>query len=470
MHGRIFLVLIVALSLWFFLGGFEVDLTFVFGFVSFFLVSGYVLEVFRGHRDYFDPAFLFSMWVLFFLFISPVSQLEWDFWPFLPSMDRDRGWVYLWSFLNLVGVFIFILSMHFSYSMSSVYRIRYSFNNKRFLFFGIGGLVICFLAQVYIYAGFGGVSGFIAAFGERQALGVEEYNPFEGYGAIMLLAESFKIIFPMMVVVFFKGSRWFKSERAFLLFMVVCLCVSLFFGGLRGSRSSTLFSLFFAAGMYHFYIRRIGRSMILMGGILFILFSSMYYWYKIAGVDGLTGNAEVYSERENVTQYLVVRDLGRMDIQSLALKRYLDDGYEYSFGRTYLVSIFSAVPKQLIPFTPDQITKEKTDILYGQGWYSPGATRQTTLVMGQFGESFVNFGIFGVFLFFFLLGVWSGRLQRVIYHRDIDVLTLLVPFASLTIVLLLITDMNVVLYQLVRYLLLPLGLALMCLTKEVVNE
>lgn len=470
MQGRIFLVIVVAVSLWLFLGSFELDLTFVFGIVSFYLVSGYVLEVFRGHLDYFDPAFLFSLWVLFFLLISPVSQLEWDFWPFLPSMDRDRGWVYLWSFLNFVGVVIFILSMRFSYSIAGIYRTRYSFNSKRFLLFGAGGLVVCFLAQVYVYAGFGGISGFIAAFGERQALGVEEYNPFKGYGAVMLLAESFKIIFPMMVVFYFRDNCWFKSERAFLLFMVVCLFVSLYFGGVRGSRSSTLFSLFFAAGMYHFYIRRIGRSMIMLGGVLFIIFSSVYYWYKIAGVDGLTGNAEIYSERENVTQYLVVRDLGRMDIQSLALKRYLNDGYDYSLGRTYLVSIFSAVPKQLVPFTPDQITKEKTDILYGEGWYSPGSTRQTTLVMGQFGESFVNFGVFGVFLFFSLLGIWSGRLRRVIYDRDVDVLTLLVPFASLTIVLLLITDMNVVLYQLVRYLLLPVGLALMCLTKEAVHE
>ena len=207
--------------------------------------------------------------------------------------------------------------------------------------------------------------------------------------------------------------------------------------------------------------------MILFGGVLFILFSAGYYWYKIAGVDGLTGEAEVHSEREDVTQYMLVRDLGRMDIQSLALKRYLDEGYEYSLGRTYLVSIFSAIPKQVIPFYPDQITKEKTDILYGEGRYSPGATRQTTLVMGQVGESFINFGVFGIFMFFALLGVLSGWIQRLIYSRHIDVLSMLVPFMSLTVVLLLITDMNVVFYQLVRYLLLPATLALLCMTREV---
>lgn len=86
MIGRILSVFLVVLALWVFLGEFTVDPVFVFGVFSFWAISGFIVDVALGRRDFFDPAFLFSLWVLFYLLVSPVSQLQWDYWPFLPSM------------------------------------------------------------------------------------------------------------------------------------------------------------------------------------------------------------------------------------------------------------------------------------------------------------------------------------------------------------------------------------------------
>lgn len=470
MIGRILSVFLVVLALWVFLGEFTVDPVFVFGVFSFWAVSGFIVDVALGRRDFFDPAFLFSLWVLFYLLVSPVSQLQWDYWPFLPSMTDDIEWVYLWSFLNFLGVLVFLFFVKYSYGSISKRNYFYTFNEKKLITIGGASLFICLVVQLYIYQGFGGVYGFVQAFSERQSLGVDEYNPFEGYGMLMLVSESFKIIFPMVVIGLFRRNQAFRLQKGFWLFMVACFIMALFFGGLRGSRSSTLFSLFFAAGMYHFYVRRLERSTLLVGVLAATLFLSGYYWYKVAGVDGLSGEVELHSDREDVVKYLVARDLGRMDIQSLTVKRYLDDGYEYSFGRTYLVSIFSSIPKQLIPYSPDQITKEKTDILYGEGWYSPSSSRQTTLVLGQVGEAFVNFGLIGIFAFFAVLGVFTGRIQAMMYGSTKDVVMIMVPFLTLSMMLLLITDMNVVIYQLVRYMLLPGVVFLLCLRREPVCE
>jgi hypothetical protein len=387
-------------------------------------------------------------------------------------MKEHSEWVSLWSLLNLIGVILFLFTTKISYTFyfkrQASSRKTWSFNPGKLFSFGSILLCVSFITQIYIYASFGGIGGFINAFSERQSVGLSEYNPFKGYGLAMLIAESFKVLLPIMVIYLFRNSPSIKTRKGFISMMFIFLILFLFFGGLRGSRSSTLFSLFFAAGMYHFYIQPISRKMVILGGIAFILFSSGYYWYKIAGSNGISAiwdssSIDVHSEREDVTKYLISRDLGRMDIQSLALKRHLSEDYEYSLGRTYLVSIFSSIPKQIIPYSPDQITKEKTEILYGEGRYSPGSIRQTTLVMGQFGESFINFGIPGIFFFFCALGWLSGWIQCLIYKDNSGVELFVIPFSSLFIVLFLITDMNVIMYQATRYLLIPSLLVIFCL-------
>jgi hypothetical protein len=160
---------------------------------------------------------------------------------------------------------------------------------------------------------------------------------------------------------------------------------------------------------------------------------------------------------------LIARDLGRMDVQVLALRETGDDrGPEYAYGRTYLASVFAIVPRFVIDWKPDQITREKTEILYGRGSYIANQPRQTTLVLGQFGEAFVNFSYLGIFVFYFLLGRLVRCIKRgaVSLRRD-DLRLYLVPAICLLPVLLVITDANVVMQQAVRYLLVPTTVVLM---------
>jgi hypothetical protein len=251
--------------------------------------------------------------------------------------------------------------------------------------------------------------------------------------------------------------------------MVILMVIFIFFGGLRGSRSSTLFPLIFAAGMYHFWIAPLNRRLVFIGLAGVLLFSTSYYWYKIAGTNGFSAifdsslRGDFHSDRQDANKYLIVRDLGRMDFQSLALKRIYEDDFPLSFGRTYLVSIFSSIPKQIIPYKPDQITKEKTELIHGEGAYDPDGNRQTTLVLGQFGEMLVNFGVFGALLFYFLLGrwvFWVNKMMRELSENDIRRFYL--PILSFVPLLMIITDMNVIMYQLTRYLSLPTLMFVFC--------
>ncbi len=473
-----FFSFLIAIGLIYVFGFEAVGLTFLFGFFSVAILLHDVVGVFRGQKDLFDPGLFIGLIGMFLFLISPVSQLSWDYWPFLENMNRYPGWVDAWAGLNLFGIMIYKWSSitNFSKTISSASTQMMSpakswfFLDKRFRLFASLLLTICFISQLYIYVSFGGVGGFINAFTVRQEVGaLSGYDPFAGMGLIMLIAESFKYIFAMYIIYLIREYGMFRSNKGFLLLMLILAIVFIFFGGLRGSRSSTIFPLLFAAGMYHYYVRKLNRTLIIAGMAVMLFFSVSYYWYKIAGLHGIEAiyNAEVRenfnSYRQEANKYMISRDLGRMDFQSLALKNVSTGENSLAFGRTYLVAIFSSIPKSIVPYNPPQITKEKTELLHGEGTYIHNAPRQTTLVLGQFGEAIINFGPIGGLVFYFLLGRWVHGVRRFVTCLHVsDVRRMFLPVASFIPVLMLITDMNVILYQLVRYLALPILILFVC--------
>lgn len=420
----------------------------------------------RGEYELIDAGAIVGVLGLFIFLISPVSQLAWDYWPFLPSLGEDVKWITMWAALNFFGSLVYLYAIHgrgvrFRRRKSRPQRIV-MFNHKRFVFPALIALAASAVCQAQVYLKFGGISGFLNAFTERQAVGAVNYDPFEGMGLLMVGAESFKYVFAMLAIYVFGKNVKSRRVEIFVLLMGVFVIVFMLFGGLRGSRSSTLFSLFFAAGMYHFYIKRLSMKIVGMGMAVLFIFMTSYYWYKIAGMEGVTAIFDEQSRRnfsesrQDVGRYVVARDLGRMDMQTLALKRRYEDGFDFVLGRTYATSLFASMPKAIIPYSPAQITKEKTELIHGRGSYYPNEPRQTTLVLGQFGESFINFGVLGVLVFYLGLGMIVRRSRQLAERlAPEDTRRLLLPLVVLVPSLLLITDMNVVLMQLMRHALFP---------------
>ncbi|MGO3127130.1 MAG: O-antigen polymerase [Luteimonas sp.] len=428
------------------------------------------VDYLRGRLGSFDPAGIIGLVGVVIFFISPILQSHWDYWPFLPDLSNETGWMALWALLNLLGILLYkaILSKSVSQRPSAY---GYSFNKSRLKLLMPLVLAFSFAMQVYVYQRFGGLSGFISTFTQRQSEGLvsASEDPFEGMGLPMLFAESFKLLIAIYAIYWLKRKEWAAKPAVLLLIMALFGAVFLAFGGLRGSRSSTLFSLFIAAGMYSYWIKPISIKFILVGLLSASAFMTTYYWYKIAGTEGIAAifdssyRQSFSGARQDATKYVVSRDMGRMDVQVLALKRHLEDGYPYSFGRTFVTAPFSVIPKSILPLKPDQITKEKTELLYGPGTYDPNAPRQTTLVLGQFGEFFINFGVVGVLVFFAILGLITRKLRA--WSRcwpEWDVRRFLLPAFSLVPILMIITDMNVIILNMTRYLLLPVIVILIC--------
>lgn len=449
------------------------DFFYFFCFLNGILILRDGIDFLTSKIDTFDPVGLIGIVGYFLFFISPVLQNHWDYWPFIPNLTEDKDWMLFWALTNFFGILIYQYISRFGLN-NKKNNIGYYFNLKKFNIIMPIALLISFSMQMYVYSKFGGISGFVDTFTSRQNDGLVRAgeDPFEGLGLPMLFAESFKILIAIYLIFKLDKIKKYKGSFKFILLMVFLAIIFLLFGGLRGSRSSTIFALFFAAGMYHYWVKKISIKFVLVGILSVSAFLTTYYWYKIAGTEGIRAiydsnyRNSLNSARQDASKYVIARDLGRMDVQSLALKRYMSENYEYSYGRTYATAVFSVVPKSIVPFKPDQVTKEKTEILYGVGSYIKDAPRQTTLVLGQYGEAFINFGILGIFLYFSILGLIVRKIrQYIIVLKSWDVRRFLLPIISIVPILMMITDMNVIILNMTRYLFFPFLVFILCLTK-----
>lgn len=423
----------------------------------------YVLFWLVGRLDTFDPlTFLGLVGVPFFL-IGPIVQYGSDYWPFIPPLTNDGGWLTIWAVLNSIGLSAFVLIVGISSGRGKVALRPWRIDYKVFWPVAVVALLVCAAVQIIILVRFGGISGFIAAFSERQELrlGRTEDDPFKGFGLPMLIAESFKYVFAMSVLLFFKSKNTGKSLPAFLAFMVVIMIVSLIFGGLRGSRSSTVFTLIFAAGMYHFWIRRIPIGIILAGIVFLVAFVNTYYWYKAGGLEGIaaindeSARSGFSASRQNAGLFVLVRDFGRMDVQSLAMKQFSEKQLKHVLGATYLAAPFTIIPNSLVPWKPEALARAKSDIVFGPGHYSPDGTN-TTIVLGMCGEGFINFGYAGFLLPYLLLGWFVARVRAVIRSvGENDLRRLVLPVFCLLPPLILFSDAGLVIMVLARALLIP---------------
>jgi hypothetical protein len=409
-----------------------------------------------------------------FFYLGPVYQISWDFWPSLNSPDM-RYWVMVWGWVNLLGC----LFMLFSYKFTSEIKLKEvscQIDRKRLLITFFILSAICVFSQIIVMIKFGGLSGVIDAYEMRLSEGVQAYNPYAGFGFLFTFSESFPNILAIFIVYWFKDNQKFKKFFWFGVFIVLLFSINMLFGGLRGSRSTTVWSLFWAVFLYSSVIKKIPLKVMVLGGFLLWSFMSVYSLFKFGGVDGLKGifdseiKAQIFESRyiEDGDKLVLARDANRSDVQGYVLKSIFNGEIEYSYGRSLVAGAISFVPSFIISNKPDTFVLEKTEIFWGEWYYSNDT--YTTLLTGLFGEFLVNFGpVFGV-MYFVLYGCFLGFLSNV--YKSIkgnDWRIYLLPVFVLLIIQLLMSDSNVISQYLFRYLFIP-GIMILVSLKRKVRE
>jgi len=422
----------------------------------------------RGRVDLFDPVGVLGVLGFHFFFLAPLLHVTWDHWALKQVPPPDwRFWLGAMAVLNALALLVYRFARGLIPPSSpdpSDPR-RWVLATERCLPILAVALVGTAILQVAVYASYGGIVGYM-----ELATSTDRRDAMRGMGWISMISESFPILAMILYVVYAVRNPSYRSQRAVAIALLVFFVLLILFGGLRGSRSNTIWGLFWACGIVHFWVRPISRKIALSGALFVCVFMYFYGFYKDAGLDALDAlqSAEARQALEHKTgrnlEGLLLEDLGRADIQAYVLYRVMapESDYELGWGRTYLGAFSLLIPRSLWPDRPPTKVKEGTEVLDRKGTYAP-LVWESSRVYGLAGEAMLNFGPLAVFPAFFLLGSLVGRVQQLMLRlQPSDSRLLTIPFLVNLCFIILVGDSDNILFAFFKSLAMPLGIIYLC--------
>jgi hypothetical protein len=402
------------------------------------LIGCDAIDWFRGRLSLFDPAGIIGLVGVHFFFLAPLLHVAWNSWMLYIVPPPDwRDWLGGMAIVNGAGLVLYRCGKRRAAIWGKCTRKETVWRlNRKQLLWGAGyGLILSGVLQIWIYAQQGGIIGYIDTF--TQALhDPESSSAFKGMGWIFMLSESFPILGMVYFAVYTGRSKTARTWLVICLVLLGFFVVQMLFGGLRGSRSNTIWALFWAAGIIHFWTRPLNRTVVFAGVCFLVVFMYLYGFYKDLGKDSLTAfeagaiPAEASIKTRRTLDVLILGDLGRADVQAFLLYRLSrpDRDYQYAWGETYLASATLLIPRAFWPDRPPGKVKAGTEAQYGVGSWDENTWR-SSLVYGLAGETMLNFGPIAVPFAYLIFGVIVGRLQHFFSTlRHWDTRLLLYPF------------------------------------------
>jgi hypothetical protein len=380
-----------------------------------------------------------------------------------------RDWLGGMAMLNMAGLVLYKstarIGLTFRMKRRSV-SATWHLATGRFWILWAFFLVLSLAAQVWIFAEFGGIRGYIATYSQW----LSGHDMFQGWALLFAVAESFPVLLTMGLAVYWRRNNtdgWIVAGC-----MTGLACLILFTSGLRGSRSNVIWSLFWVLGIVHLYVKRLPRILGLIALCLLYGFVSVYAAYKQHGeriFDQVTttGDYSAVSGGSEGPATVLVGDFSRCDVQSYLLYKLLNThSIHYAYGASYLGAITMIVPKSLWRDRPPTVAKWTTDAEYGEGAYQANAL-QSSRVYGIAGEGMLNFGPAGILLAYCALAILTAMLQGGLLRlAPGDIRWLIAPFFINLLFLLLLNDSDNAVFYLIKYGLMPTALVLLSFTRR----
>jgi hypothetical protein len=439
------------------------------------LIGMDAVDWFRGRLDIFDPIGILGALGFHLFFLSPLLHVHWDYWMryVIPPPDW-RGWLGGMAFLNLLGLLAYraFRGGSIGNALKQPRKMMWRLDRQRFFVIMSGALLVTGLLQIWVYARFGGILGYIQA-----ATNLENPDAMRGMGWIFMISESFPILALMAFAVYAGRKESYKSWSVIVFLLLVYFILKMLFGGLRGSRSNTIWGLFWAVGIVHFWLRPISKKLIFVGCISLVLFMYFYGFFKGGGLDALQAfeGAKARIELEERTgrglEGTLVADLGRSDVQAFLLYRLSrpECDYEYAWGRTYFAAVSILIPRSIVDRPPSK-TKEGTEAQYGLGSYIPGVF-ESSRVYGLTGETMLNFGPIAVPFAFLIFGLVVRGIRRFMMTLEpTDSRLMLLPFLVNLCFVILVGDSDNILFFLIKNGAVPFMVLALSSMRLVVNK
>jgi hypothetical protein len=400
-----------------------------------------VVRWLRGHLDFFDPRTVVACLALYGFFLAPMLHVVWDRYgagyDFILWEDW-RPWLGAMAALNAAGLCAYRLAHNWAFRRTSASHTRWQIDPVRsYPVFMLALILSISGADVYL-SRLGGVMGVVESYESNQAA-------FVGQGWLLVFAWPLAVLSFIIVV-----SAWSDRPRkgGHRLFVALLLLSAAGMGhfvlmGWHGSRSATIWALFWMAGIVHYRFRQISPGLVAVGAIALIAFMYFYGFYKERGRAGLEvlRSPSMWLEPrgyERDLKGLLLGDLSRADSNAYILHNLVKDHgeYDYRWGLTYVGAFAILIPTSVWPDRPEFKVEAGTEAQLGKT-----TSLRSARVYGLSGESLLNFGPAGVVPMFALLGAVLGWYRRKLLNWDpADARLLLAPFFTVLFVAALVAD------------------------------
>ena len=388
-----------------------------------------VVRWLRGRLDLFDPRTIIACLAFYGLFVAPILNVAWDRFGVgydLLLFGDWRPWLGFMATLDAAGLVAYRIAHNWVFASTEPSPTRWEINRKRFYpVFGVALLTSVAGVTAYLWQ-LGGILGEVEAYEGNQAA-------FVGKGWLVMLAWPLAILSFIVLVV--TWTEYQKKIRHGLMIGILLLSIAgighFVLMGWHGSRSATIWALFWMAGIVHYRFRKLSPKMMAVGVVFSVAFMYFYGFYKERGRAGLEvlSSPSAWLEPKGYQRDLkglLLSDLARADSAAFILHNLVTDpgDYNYRLGLTYVGAFAILIPRNIWPDRPEFKTDAGTEAQLGK--WTPWLSLR---VYGLAGEAMLNFGPAGVVPAFAIYGGLLGWYRRRFKSWDSsDARMFLVPF------------------------------------------
>jgi hypothetical protein len=405
-----------------------------------------VIQWVRGRLDLFDPKAIIGFLAFYGCFVTPILHVAWDRF----GVNNDlllggdwRTWLGAMAALNAVSLLAYRIAHNYVFNWTAPSAAVWKIDKKRFHFFFSLALV-CSLAGVYaFFSRLDGIPGMMKSFEENL-------QAYTGKGWLLVFAWPLSVLSFIILIYLWTNREVSRRRPTSVGILLVCA-----FGlsqfvlmGWYGSRSATIWAMFWMTGIVHYRFDRLSRKVVAAGLVFLIAFMYFYGFYKDQGRTGFvvieTPSAWMQPTGYRDIKLLLLDDLARADVNAYMLYNLVKfpKDYDYRWGLTYVGAPSFLIPRSLWPNRPNFKVDAGTEATLGKS-----SSYDSPRVYGLAGEALLNFGLWGVIPLFAIYGALLGWYRRKLTSWDIsDARLFLAPLVTIMFVAAFISDSDNVLF------------------------
>ena len=237
-----------------------------------------VVRWLRGRLDVFDPRTVIGCLAFYGFFVAPILHAAWDIYGVGNEMllwGDWRPWLGAMACLNAFGLVAYRCSHNWIFNRTPSSAIRWQIDRKRFYpVFALALVASVVGVATYLWE-LGGISGVVDAYENNQ-------EAFVGKGWLLVLAWPLAVL--SFIVIVYAWTDRSKSHRPRLATGIILLSIAglghFLLLGWYGSRATTIWALFWMAGIVHYHFRKLSRRIVTVGLISLVVFMYFYGFYK----------------------------------------------------------------------------------------------------------------------------------------------------------------------------------------------